>query len=171
MPLPITDSQSWRECYQRLAPKLLLFARQWVSSPADAEDIVQTAFVRFWQKQPEAAPDHYPLAFAAVRTAALDFLRASDRRNRRDTAYFLEAPTPYFRCALEQQEEAAGVQEALAKLPQAQREVLVLRIWGELTFAEIGQTLSESINTVASRYRTGLASLRESFTRQTARCL
>ena len=40
------------------------------------------------------------------------------------------------------------------------REVLVLRIWGELTFAEIATTLGESINTVASRYRYGIEALR-----------
>src|SRR4051812_15766043 len=82
MSSPAPSPQAWRDCYRQLAPKLLLFARQWLSSPADAEDVVQTAFVRFWQKQPDAAPEHYPLLYAAVRTAALDFLRSSDRRSK-----------------------------------------------------------------------------------------
>jgi RNA polymerase sigma-70 factor (ECF subfamily) len=161
-----SSHRAWHECYRLLAPKLLLFARQWAPSPADAEDIVQTAFVRFWQKQPDAGPEHYPLAYAAVRTAALDFLRSSTRRNRRETAYHDEQPAqpvPLFQCSLELEEEATVVQSALSRLSPEQREVLVLRIWGELTFAQIAQVSSESINTVASRYRTALQALRKLF--------
>jgi len=39
--------EDWRSRFSELAPGLLLFARQWVSSRADAEDIVQEAFIRF----------------------------------------------------------------------------------------------------------------------------
>ena len=49
---------------------------------------------------------------------------------------------------------------ALHQLPESQREVLVLRIWGELSFAEIATALGDSINTVASRYRYALDGLR-----------
>ena len=52
------------------------------------------------------------------------------------------------------------VREALAELPAEQAEVIVLKIWHELTFAEIGQTLDISPNTAASRYRYGLEKLR-----------
>ena len=52
------------------------------------------------------------------------------------------------------------MQNALSQLPTAQREVIVLKIWAELTFAQIAQALDESINTVASRYRYGIEGLR-----------
>ncbi len=52
------------------------------------------------------------------------------------------------------------VREALAALPAGQAEVVVLKVWHELTFAEIGQTLDISPNTAASRYRYGLEKLR-----------
>jgi RNA polymerase sigma-70 factor (ECF subfamily) len=74
----------WRDCYLQLAPKLLLYARQWVGSMADAEDVVQSAFVRFWRHQPDAGSEHHPLLYAAVRSSALDLLRAHDRRTRRE---------------------------------------------------------------------------------------
>ena len=41
-----------------------------------------------------------------------------------------------------------------------QREALVLRIWGGLTFTAIARTLDENMNTVAGRYRTALTKLR-----------
>jgi RNA polymerase sigma-70 factor (ECF subfamily) len=158
---PSTDP--WRVCYAELAPKLLLFARQWVINRADAEDVVQTAFVRFWRKQPEAERAHYPLLYAAVRTIALDHLRSHDRRARREDTYYQEEGlgSDAFACGPGQGEIAAMVQSALNCLPAEQRETLVLRVWGELTFAEIATTLGESINTVASRYRYGMQAMRK----------
>ena len=50
---------------------------------------------------------------------------------------------------------------ALDRLPREQREVLVMKIWDELTFAEIAQVLKISQNTAASRYRYALAALRK----------
>ena len=48
----------------------------------------------------------------------------------------------------------------LAGLPQEQREVIVLKIWHEHTFEEIGELLEISPNTAAGRYRYGLQKLR-----------
>jgi len=157
------SDQSWRACFEQLAPKLLLYARQWVQSAADAEDVVQNAFVRFWRRQPSAAAEHYPLLFAAVRTSAIDFLRSQDRRLRRendDRVEVLRDEAPCFDSGLENREHAEAIGAALERLPQAQREVVVLKIWGDLTFAQIAQNLDESINTIASRYRYALEALR-----------
>ena len=43
-------NENWKGCFSQFAPGLLLFARQWVRSRADAEDIVQEAFVKFWRR-------------------------------------------------------------------------------------------------------------------------
>jgi DNA-directed RNA polymerase specialized sigma24 family protein len=53
--------------------------------------------------------------------------------------------------------------QALANLPQDQREVIVLKIWHEYTFEEIGNLLSISPNTAAGRYRYGLQKIKTSF--------
>jgi RNA polymerase sigma-70 factor (ECF subfamily) len=53
------------------------------------------------------------------------------------------------------------LQEAMRKLTCIYREVVALKIWGDLTFAEIGETLGIPANTAASRYRYGLAELRQ----------
>ncbi|MDQ3624951.1 MAG: sigma-70 family RNA polymerase sigma factor [Verrucomicrobiota bacterium] len=155
-----SPDQPWRRCYEQLAPKLLLFARQWLSSSADAEDAVQAGFVKFWQHQPEAKPEHYPLLYAAVRSAALDFLRSHDRRLRREAAACELVEDRFFDVPIERREQADTLEAALRKLSAEQREVLVLRIWGELTFAEIATALDASINTITSRYRHALEALR-----------
>ena len=160
---PDFSDEPWRQCYRELAPKLLLFARQWVPSFADAQDVVQTAFVKFWRHQPGAGPEHYPLLYSAVRSSALDLLRGNDRRLRREADPSVEVvrdEEPFFDDAVERRDEAQLIERALRRLPAEQREVLVLRIWAELTFAEIAATLGESINTVASRHRYALEALR-----------
>ena len=50
---------------------------------------------------------------------------------------------------------------ALDLLPEEQREVLVMKIWNELTFVEIASALEISQNTAASRYRYALAALKK----------
>jgi RNA polymerase sigma-70 factor (ECF subfamily) len=62
---------------------------------------------------------------------------------------------------LEQAELTITIDRALRLLPEEQREVLVLKIWGELTFQQIADTLGSPLNTVAARYRYGLEKLRE----------
>jgi len=57
-------------------------------------------------------------------------------------------------------EELRQLAEALATLPYAQREVLVLHLKGDLTFREIAHLQGTSINTVQSRYRYGIDKLR-----------
>jgi RNA polymerase sigma-70 factor (ECF subfamily) len=56
--------------------------------------------------------------------------------------------------------EALALQTALRRLPLEQREVVVLRIWGELTFEEVGVVVGCSTSTAASRFRYGCSKLR-----------
>ena len=73
----------------KLAPGLVLFARQFVRSGADAEDIVQEAFVRFWRKQHSV--QNRALLFSAVRSIAFDLLRNDARRARREAVVVADA--------------------------------------------------------------------------------
>ena len=54
-----------------------------------------------------------------------------------------------------------AVESALRELPDEQREIIVLRVWGQMTFEEVAAALDISPNTAASRYRYGLAKLKE----------
>ena len=60
-------------------------------------------------------------------------------------------------------EAQSALAAALDRLPHDQREVLVMKIWNELTFAEIASALGISQNTAASRYRYALAALKKIF--------
>jgi RNA polymerase sigma-70 factor (ECF subfamily) len=158
----VAIDENWKVSFAELAPGLVLFARQFVHSVADAEDIVQDAFVRFWRK--EHSIDNRALLYATVRSVALDLLRRDARRARREANAMLDleqtmAP-PQFDFDDDSQRALAT---AIDKLPVEQREVLVMKIWSDLTFAEIGQALAISQNTAASRYRYALSALKKSF--------
>ena len=55
----------------------------------------------------------------------------------------------------------ANLRHAVQALPDDQREVIVLHVWGELTFSQIADVLGISANTAASRYRYAIAKLRD----------
>ncbi|HXX42641.1 MAG TPA: sigma-70 family RNA polymerase sigma factor [Chthoniobacterales bacterium] len=151
--------ENWKNCFSQIGPGLLLFARQWARSRADAEDIVQEAFVRFWRKQHKI--ENRALLYATVRSIALDFLRRDHRRARRETLAFADAEEsvqPEFEIDDQSQRSLAA---AISLLPNEQREVLVMKIWNDLTFAEIATVLGISQNTAASRYRYALAALKK----------
>lgn len=149
----------WSVLYARLGSTLYAVARSMTPSRADAEDAVQQAFLELYRSREAFARAERPRAYAlrAVHHAALR-VRARGARSEA-----LEgAPEPSSR------EPACGADErdprldaAVAALPEEQRDVLALRLDGELTFAEIGATLGLPEDTVASRYRRALERLRE----------
>ena len=155
----VANHEDWKVCFSEYGPGLLLFARQWVRSPVDAEDIVQEAFVKFWRRNHRV--DNRALLYATVRSIALDLIRRDSRRARREAEAFSDVPQssqPQFAVEDESQRALAA---AVDLLPHEQREVLVMKIWNELTFAEIGSALEISQNTAASRYRYALSALKK----------
>lgn len=63
-------------------------------------------------------------------------------------------------CSLERAERDREIESAIRRLPAEQREVLVMKTWGELPFAQIAKVLDLLPNTAASRYRYALDGLR-----------
>jgi RNA polymerase sigma-70 factor (ECF subfamily) len=160
----VATHEDWKVCFSEFGPGLLLFARQWVRSPTDAEDIVQEAFVKFWRRHHRI--DNRALLYATVRSIALDLIRRDSRRARREAEAFSDAEQsigPQFELGDESQRALAA---AVDRLPHEQREVLVMKIWNELTFAEIATALGISNNTAASRYRYALNALKKNFQTQ-----
>ena len=160
----VATHEDWKVCFSSLAPGLLLFARQWLRSPADAEDVVQEAFVRFWRRNHDIG--NRALLYATVRSIALDFVRRDSRRARREADASSETDgsvEPQFEQLDDSQpRKLSGLASAVDRLPLDQREVLVMKIWDELTFAEIAAALGISQNTAASRYRYALVALKKS---------
>ena len=153
------SDEDWKTCFAQLGPALLLFARRWTNCWADAEDIVQEAFVRFWRRQHSI--ENRALLYATVRSTALDRLRSDQRRARREAMAADDSAETFDPPFLAMDEGQQLLAAAVERLPNEQREVLVLKIWNDLTFAEIGNVLEIPQNTAASRYRYALGALRK----------
>jgi len=148
------DPETLGRLYRQHAPALRLYARQW---PDADEDLVQEAFVRLAQ---QAAPPEQPIPwlYRVVRNGALARSRNGTRRQRREQQ--VSRPEAWFDAPA----DALAAQEAarlLAELPLELREVIVARLWGGLTFAEIAPLVGCALPTAQRRYQQGLAALRE----------
>jgi RNA polymerase sigma-70 factor (ECF subfamily) len=141
--------------YEQHGRVLLAYACSFVHSVAEGEDVVHQVFTRLLRG--DLVITGRPLAYLcrAIRNTALNQRRTWHRETALDDeARWLQAPAGL-------EESAMAIERSMNLLPVEQREVVVLHIWGGLTFAEIADTLSISANTAASRYRYALGKLRE----------
>ena len=155
------DYGRWSAWLDEHGSALVLLARQWTDSHAEAEDVVQDAFVRFWPKRASTRNARAYL-YACVRSAAMDRRRSETRRRRREELVGPADNESLFEHTLEHDERREAIEKTLQSLPDEQKEVVIMKIWGQLTFQGIGEALAISANTAASRYRYALTSLRQS---------
>lgn len=153
------EPAGWCEgLYRAKASELILYGRALGLSHGEAEDVLQETFLALMRRaQPPEQPDHY--CVRSFRNRALNYRRSLWRRLTRE----LESRRWFERSPGESPVERAAMR-GLALLPQEQREVIVLKVWHEHTFEEIGELLDISPNTAAGRYRYGLQKLRQRLT-------
>jgi RNA polymerase sigma-70 factor (ECF subfamily) len=146
--------------WDRYANDLLTFLQAMLCSRHDAEDVLQTVFVRIARKRHRLAGARCLDAYV-YRIARNEASRLISRRKREQIA---KVRTESWLMVTENSQELGDLVEqlqvALAHLPQPQREVIVLKIYRQKTFLEISRLLGLSQNTVASRYRYGMEKLR-----------
>ena len=161
----MTNRREWQDWLEAHSSKWLFYARQQTRSQADAEDVLQDALVKTWKTcQGRITDETSSLVYTNIRRCAIDRARSTLRREERE--HVVAEATPEAEDALfefdgDNELFAKSVQEALSRIPEKHREVISLKIWGGLTFAQIATQLGESPNTVASRYRYGLEHLKK----------
>ena len=146
--------------WDRYSGDLLAYLQVFLFSRHNAEDVLQTVFVRIVKKRHRLAKarrlDAY--VFQIARNEAFRFI------GRRKKGRTIEDVNESWLIVPEGRHEpndlAEELQAALARLPQPQREVIVMKIYRQKTFLEISGLLGLSQNTVASRYRYGMEKLR-----------
>ncbi len=145
----------WLEnLYETKAAELILYGRALGLGHAEAEDVLQESFVAMMEKSERPAqPAHYLVR--SFRNRALNFRRTLWRRFTRE----LESHRWFEKSSGESLTERAAMR-CLAGLPLEQREVIVLKIWHQYTFEEIGGVVDISPHTAAGRYRYGLKKLK-----------
>ena len=145
---------------ESVVDSLLLFARQW--DEGTAEDVVQNALVRLYELYKLAEPPENVAAwlFALVRNESNDRFRRRKKHERLNKDYALSREH-WFEPDHESRLDAALVTGQLQRLPLEFREIIVAKIWGELTYEEIAQVTGSSKSTVHRKYVEGLSLLKK----------
>ena len=146
--------------WDRYAKDLLAYLQAILCSLHDAEDVLQMVFVRIVRRRHQLAKARCLDAYI-YRIARNEALRLIGRRKADKTAKNVKDPWLINSESGRQSDDLAkSLQNALARLPQTQREVIVMKTYRQKTFLQIAQFLGLSQNTVASRYRYGMEKLR-----------
>jgi RNA polymerase sigma-70 factor (ECF subfamily) len=136
---------------------LIAYACSFGLDLALAQDVVQQVFLKILSGEFALSGIPAGYAFRAVRNTCLN--------RRRDGAKEvpLEAGTRWLVHREGNREAEITLQNALTSLPEDQRQVVIMHIWGGMTLYEVAVATEVPLNTAASRYRYALQKLREAF--------
>jgi RNA polymerase sigma-70 factor (ECF subfamily) len=149
------DRQQVKTLYEQHGRVLLAYAVSLLPDRAASEDVLHQVFVKLLQGNVGINGSPIRYLYRAIRNAAFNYRRNHSREVELEAdGRWLESPPGM---------EAVGLalESALRELPDEQREIIVLHVWGQLTFEEVAAALEISPSTAASRYRYGLAKLKE----------
>lgn len=153
---PRSNSAEIDLLYRQHGRVLLLFALAIAGDHGRAQDAVHQIFLRLLERgNLSQVADVKSYLFASVRNAILN-----DTKVQRRSIVFDEE-SAWFDPPQRDYAAELNLRRALHALPEDQRQVVILHVWGELTFLQIAEILSISSNTAASRYRYAFARLRQ----------
>ncbi len=156
------DAQALELIYDRLGNALFGYLRSRLCSREQAEDVLQAVFVRLAEKRAQLAQagNLTGYLFRLARNEAINWQRQQARKETHIDDWEQMVQPRREKPVAEDEGEAREVSQALARLPEEQREVIILKVYCGLTFAAIATQTGASANTTASRYRYGLEKLR-----------
>jgi RNA polymerase sigma factor (sigma-70 family) len=157
------DMDALRRIYEKYKTDLLSVANALLNEPAAVEDVLHDVFVGFASQagrfQLKGSLKGYLAICVANRARNVNRQSGQNtykqsREGRLRPSYM---PDPSEIAGHKEQRDVVAC--TLAQLPQEQRQVIILHMLGALCFREIARQTGESINTIQSRYRYGLAKL------------
>jgi RNA polymerase sigma-70 factor (ECF subfamily) len=158
------DAETFKKVFIPYHQKLYRIAYRIVQDAASAEDIVQDTFIKLWNKRGEMEDVDNTEAFAIIilRNTSLDYLRKI--KNDRYTDYDADIPeTVSLTKQIELQDETEQVRRLINKLPDQQRQIMMMKHWDGYSDEEIEQATGLSagnIRVILSRAR---KTIREQF--------
>jgi RNA polymerase sigma-70 factor (ECF subfamily) len=168
-----SDTDALAQLYDRYSQAIYSLCLRIVRDRPAAEELTQEVFVRLWRSAASFEPGKGRVSTWLLRIAHNLALNEIRRRQSRpaiapDTDWEVESarlsdPSVEGDPALSTwlRERAETIRQALAQLPQAQRQAIELAFFGGLSQAEIAAALGDPLGTVKSRIRTGMQRLRE----------
>ena len=148
------DVDAFEQLFHKYYRMVVGIGYRYTGDTVAAEDVAQETFLKAWTHLPGFDPKHtgsFRVWLAHIaRTSAIDLLRKRKPAVPLDESWQGNDGT-VLDAEVERLERARDVQEAIFRLPEKSREVLILREYGELSYAEIAEMLGIPIGTVMSR--------------------
>ena len=167
--LPARDPAALEQFFDHYFDRIYSYVRGMVRSDHLAEDLTQDIFLLLHRGLPSYDPQRAlrPWVFTVAINRVRDFWRSRAHRDSQREASIDEEDARELDGDVESPEEpllraedAAAVRDAVEKLPDGMRETVHLRIFEELSFAEIGELLGRNEVAVRKRYSRALEELR-----------
>ncbi len=151
------DRSAFNELVRRHHEKVYWVARRLLGDHDDALDVTQDAFVKAWNSLEDFRGDAKPYTwlYRIATNLSLNRIRAAKIRNllRLDDEHDDHASSDADPLAeLEQSEVRSIIEQAVARLPDKQRAVFVLRYFEELPYEEIAAILHRSVGGLKANY-------------------
>jgi RNA polymerase sigma-70 factor, ECF subfamily len=170
MAFDLSDPAQFQKAYDEHARGVYAAALRILGSPAQAQDVVQDVFLRVWRRPrsfDERRGELGSYLRLMARSRALDLWREGQAAGRASDRLKVAVAAAEERMderpaeAMERDASRSAVREALRRLPEAQREALVLAYWGGMTADQIARRADVPLGTAKSRLRLGMTKLRE----------
>ncbi|MEZ3443654.1 MAG: RNA polymerase sigma factor [Lachnospiraceae bacterium] len=156
------DKSALHEVYEAYIGYIYTIVLQTVSNREDAEDVTSEFFMKLWRLADtyREGNGHRAWMAAIARNMAVDLLRKTRREVL--TEDFTDTVTENASDVSVEQEVIAdmSLRQALDTLKPGEREVVHLKIMGEMTFQEIADALNIPLGTATWRYQNAIQKLR-----------
>ncbi|RKT33444.1 RNA polymerase ECF family sigma subunit [Microbacterium sp. AG1240] len=160
------DNTAFARLYDMMSSRVFGLVLRVLVDRSQSEEVLQEVFLEIWQSASKFAPNRgqgrsWVLTMAHRR--AVDRVRSSQASADRDVRVGfrdLEAPRDDVAESVEMRIEGRRVAEAVAALPEAQREAITLAYYGGYSQSEIATLLGSPLGTIKTRMRDGLSRLR-----------
>lgn len=161
------DRQAFAALFRHFAPRVKAFLMKGGATAAQAEECAQDVMATLWNKAHLFDPERASVAtwiFTIARNRRIDAIRRARRPEPEDLPWGPE-PEPDQLEVLAQQQDTERLGQALAQLPQKQRDLIERAYFGELTHSEIALETGLPLGTIKSRLRLALDRLRHELKR------
>ena len=159
------DKTGLKEIYEAYISYIYAVIRGVVKNKENAEDLTAEFFIKLWNMadQYKAGSGHKTWMTVIARNMAIDFMRKAGREQLTEEVPEVSAADTAAGIADSMENEVVGrmnFRETVEKLPETERQIMTMKLAGQMTFKEIAEVLGIPMGTVTSKYQNSLEKLR-----------
>lgn len=159
------DKTGLKEIYEAYISYIYAVIGGVVKNKENAEDLTAEFFIKLWNMadQYKAGSGHKTWMTVIARNMAIDFMRKAGRKQLTEEVPEASAADTAAGIADSMENEVVGrmnFRETVEKLPETERQIMTMKLAGQMTFKEIAEVLGIPMGTVTWKYQNSLEKLR-----------